>query len=279
MLNDLSPRLQSMRMTLLKYGFEAEYIPGKQLIDADAFSRAPLEFTADDFPDIANQANKHINTVIEQIHVSNERIEEIKRNTKIDSVLSKVRLSIEQGWPNSKNECDTDIKPYWEHRQDLTHVGGLILRGQQIVIPSIMRKDMLSRIHEGHLGVEKCKRRARNSCFWPGMNNAIQQIVAKCQSCLEMQPSKSKIPLKPIGVSQKPWEKIGTDLFQHGNRNFLIIVDYYSGWPELYELPNTRASEVIQGTKEAFARHGVPEVVISECDQNVIMRMGWQNQQ
>ena len=40
-LGDMSPRIQRLRMRLLKYTFCAEYIPGKDLKDADAFSRAP----------------------------------------------------------------------------------------------------------------------------------------------------------------------------------------------------------------------------------------------
>ena len=36
-----------------------------------------------------------------------------------------------------------------------------MLRGSRVIVPRSMRKEMKSRIHEGHLGVERCKARAQ----------------------------------------------------------------------------------------------------------------------
>ena len=38
LLGDMSPRIQGMRMRLMKYSFEAKHCPGKDLADVDAFS-------------------------------------------------------------------------------------------------------------------------------------------------------------------------------------------------------------------------------------------------
>ena len=46
---EMSPRIQRLQMKLLKFQFTAEHIPGKDNIDADAFSRAPVtQPTVDD---------------------------------------------------------------------------------------------------------------------------------------------------------------------------------------------------------------------------------------
>ena len=62
MLYDLSPQIQAMRMMLLKYSFTATHIPGKDLDDADAFSRALSEENADntDISDIEGEVNLHL---------------------------------------------------------------------------------------------------------------------------------------------------------------------------------------------------------------------------
>ena len=39
---------------------------------------------------------------------------------------------------------------------------------------------------------------------------------------------------------------MGTDLFQLGATNYLIVTDYYSNWPELYELRKANSGNVIQ---------------------------------
>ena len=168
------------------------------------------------------------------------------------------------GWPDERKGCSDAVKPYWEHRGDITTVNGLILRGSQIVIPNTMRRSMLEKLHEGHLGIVKCKRRARNSCFWPNMNHHIENMIKGCHECSKYQPSKETETLQPHEVPVKPWQKIGTDLMRQGGKDYLIVTDYYSYYPEVYELKRTNALNVIHATKEAFSRHGIPEVVISD---------------
>ena len=46
-----------------------------------------------------------------------------------------------------------------------------------------MRADVLKKVHETHLGIEKCKARARASMYWPGMTNDIEEMIAKCPTC------------------------------------------------------------------------------------------------
>ena len=43
LLIDMSPRIHAMRMKQMKYSFTAEYVRGKDMLDADALSRAPTE--------------------------------------------------------------------------------------------------------------------------------------------------------------------------------------------------------------------------------------------
>ncbi|CAB4031587.1 Retrotransposable element Tf2 type 1, partial [Paramuricea clavata] len=61
-----------------------------------------------------------------------------------------------------------------------------------------------------------------------------------------------------------PWEKVGTDLFQLKNKDYLIVVDYTSKYFEVSALPNTLASTVVQQTKSIFARFGIPKTVVSD---------------
>ena len=50
-------------------------------------------------------------------------------------------------------------------RDELCHIYGLIVKGQRIIIPTEMRREMLNIIHNGHFGVDKCMRRARDTMY------------------------------------------------------------------------------------------------------------------
>ena len=71
-------------------------------------------------------------------------------------------------------------------------------------------------------------------------------------------------PMVPSELPQLPWQKVGTDLFEWKNNNYLLIVDYYSRYIEIAKLTHATASEVIRHSKSIFARHGIPEVVFSD---------------
>ena len=123
---------------------------------------------------------------------------------------------------------------------------------------------MIRRIHEGHLGIEKCKDLARAVMYWPGMTEDIENIVARCDTCLKFRRNNQKEPLKPHPVPQCPWQTVGADIMTYRGQNFLALVDYDSKYPEMALLKNKTAETIIQQMKSIFARHGIPERLI--CD-------------
>ena len=57
---------------------------------------------------------------------------------------------------------------------------------------------------------------------------------------------------------------MGTDLFQIGKQHQLIVVDYYSHFPEVIKLSSTTSQAVISALKPIFARYRIPETVYSD---------------
>ena len=114
------------------------------------------------------------------------------------------------------------------------------------------------------MGIEKCKRRAHDHVYWPGINTHIQEMVTACSECQTFRPSNVSEPLQPHQIPTKPWQKIGADLFSHEGKNYLVMVDYASGYPELMKMSTTTSSAVITAMKSVFARLGVPDVVCSD---------------
>ncbi|XP_055388168.1 uncharacterized protein K02A2.6-like [Condylostylus longicornis] len=148
---------------------------------------------------------------------------------------------------------------------ELTIVDNLIYKCNSLVIPTSLRKDILSRVHEGHLGIARCKNLARNSVFWPSMNNDIQNVVSNCEICIRYRKSNQRQPIIPHEIEAIPWYKVGIDIFDYNKQKYLLVVDYYSTYIEI-ALLNTgfTAKRIIHHLKSIFARHGIPKVMISD---------------
>jgi len=52
------------------------------------------------------------------------------------------------GWPESKWHIQSEIRDFWEHKDELSEVDGIVLRGERIVIPLSLRSEMLKDILE-----------------------------------------------------------------------------------------------------------------------------------
>ena len=123
---------------------------------------------------------------------------------------------------------------------------------------------MLQRIHASHLGIEGCLRRARECLYWPGMNSEVKDFIQQCEVCRSTDVKQQKEPLQPHDIPTRQWAKVAVDLFVCNRQNYLIIVDYYSGFWEIEHLDSTVSSQVIRKMKMHFARYGIPDVVMSD---------------
>ena len=137
------------------------------------------------------------------------------------------------------------------------------MRGNRVVIPAALRLEMLDCLHTGHQGISKCRERARQSLWWPGLSRQLEELVKNCSVCRKCTNQRSE-PLITTALPELPWQRVGTDLFEFKGQSYLLIVDYYSRFIEVALLNRTTAEEVILRTKGMFARFGIPEVVVSD---------------
>lgn len=187
---------------------------------------------------------------------------DIQTSTASDPNMQQLIAVIKEGWPNQRDSFPPSVKNFWNYRDELSVIKGLVFKGERIVIPAALRKDMLKRIHIGHMGMLKCKKRAKEVMFWTSMNSQIEDIVVNCPAYTENQGSNPKEPMIPRKLPERPWQNVATDLFELDNEHYLIVVDYYSRYFELERMPSTTSSAVINKLKAIFARHGVPEKLI-----------------
>ncbi len=73
-----------------------------------------------------------------------------------------------------------------------------------------------------------------------------------------------KEPLISTPLPDYPWQMAGVDLLELNNKQYLLLVDYSSRYPEVRELKSTTSKVTIQHLKSLFCYHGIPEILRSD---------------
>jgi hypothetical protein len=95
------------------------------------------------------------------------------------------------------------------------------------------------------------------------MSQQIAELVRKCELCRK-ESAVQQTPLLRSEFPPRPWEKLGSDLFFIDSKWYLLVVDYHSRFIEVALLDDLTSSQIISHMKSIFARHGVPELLISD---------------
>ena len=260
-LDSLPPRVLRFRLRMDRFTYTIFHVPGRNLNTADALSRAPLPSTEHD-DDLEELAELLMEMHIAQLPAGKERLETYRSAQQSDHTCSILRRYCRNGWPD-KHSIDPVTKPYWEVRGDLTIGEDLLLCGRRIVVPEALQAETLLKLHQGHQGIQRCRLRAQSSVWWPGISQQIKVFVSQCpECCRDALPSKE--PMLPTQLPDYPWQKAGTDLFVLKGATYLLVVDYYSRFPEVIQLRKTTSQSVINALKAVFARYGIPETLVSD---------------
>ena len=172
------PALQRMLLKIQGYDFNLVYRPGPERVLSDTLSRLP------------NQANNHaidlddigINQVeLDLLNFSNEIQKQIQEETNKDEVLRALGQVIYSGWSDAIQELPTDLREFWAYRDELAVESGIIFKGRQVLMPKKLRPDLITQLHSGHQGIEKTRRLARESVYWPRINRDIEQLCKNCK--------------------------------------------------------------------------------------------------
>ena len=67
-----------------------------------------------------------------------------------------------KGSPTRKSAPLPAVQPYYDEQSELIESQGVVkFRGEKLVLPLSLRKDMLNQLQSSHIGIGGCVRRAR----------------------------------------------------------------------------------------------------------------------
>ena len=186
----------------MRFNAKAVYVPGKELVVADTLSRLPSK--REEKPSTVEDVQAHVEYIETSKPVSTNKLQEISQATQTDEELRLVLEFTKLGWPKRAKDVPEEIKQYFSVRGQLSVIDNKLIYRDRLVIPSSMREDILNRIHEGHQGLTKCRERAIQSVWWPGITNDIKKKISWCIFCNENKPTQRKEPLMTTPLPERP---------------------------------------------------------------------------
>jgi hypothetical protein len=82
--------------------------------------------------------------MLEDIRVSDEKIDEIRQHTVTDPKLQKVMQYTMSEWPTKFN---SEINEYHKYCEEFAGCGGLLIKVYRIVVPETLRAKLLDCLH------------------------------------------------------------------------------------------------------------------------------------
>ena len=151
-LTSASPRLSRMLLRILDYQLDVMYQPGTKMHLSDALSRL-----------ISHNDNSKAKSIpglditVHNVEVFTEisplSLVKIKCVTRDDPVLQTLKQYIQDGFPENKADCAESVRDYFNFREELAVIDGLIVKGHHVIIPSALENEALRLLHSSHMGI------------------------------------------------------------------------------------------------------------------------------
>ena len=91
--------------------------------------------------------------------------------------------------------------------------GFVLSNRKRIVITAAAKDNILKELHVAYQGNGRTKRRARETVYWPNIDEDITSAVSSCEACRRRLPSQAKEEmLEGEEESTKPFEYVAVDL-------------------------------------------------------------------
>ena len=199
-------RFQRMLLRLQPYNIDVKYQKGENMVMSDPLSRAHLDEPCSQ-TEYCSEVEEIV--LVDDLPISHARLNDFRKVTACDADLQILMSIVLEGWPSTQAEVPQEIRPYFSFKEEITVQNGLLFKGDRIIVPASLRKEMMEKVHSSHLGIEGCSRCAREVFFWPRINAELKDFILKCDVCHSYKPEQTLEPLMPHEIPSGPWQKVG----------------------------------------------------------------------
>ena len=134
-----------MMLRLQPYNLKIKYRKGAEMLLADFLSRYRPK------PGDMIQMDHTIHA----IRWSDSKLKKLQTETRDDPTLTTLTSIIKDGWPEKCADLPKGMRPFWTIKDYLSLDNGIILKGEQVLVPASMQEDILNQVHsQCHQGIE-----------------------------------------------------------------------------------------------------------------------------
>ena len=137
-----------------------------------------------------------------------------------------LKQHILDGFPKSRLCLPESIHPFFDYRECLSVVDGVIMKGPCVIILVSLRNNTLDTLHSSHVGITKTIEHTRTSLFWPNMQKYIITHLSSCSPCTEFKIKQKPEPLSH-DVPMVAWHSLTLDNFEFKGTHYLLVYDRF----------------------------------------------------
>jgi transposase InsO family protein len=254
----MSTRQQRFVARAMRYTFVLEFVPGREMFIADFLSRS-VDTRAPECRCMMMGTDIRMEdafvSMLTALPISDELTEKVKIDAAQDAEYQAMLRAYAANFP--PREAATTGE-YWSAREELTVEDGLLYFQSRLVIPRQSRARFLESLHRGHVALSTMTKRAQVTVWWPGMTNDMKLKASKCGECQHELPMQRREPMLSFDVPPAPGVTVHSDYFELSGKDYLLIVDGFSGWVDVATVSSMRPVELIRVLRTYMMRHGVP---------------------
>ena len=180
--------------------------------------------------------------------------------------MTLLKYIVQTGRPHEIHDILKDIQPYWTFWEQITIGDGLLLKGTCIIVPQTLHKEMIQLLHTGHLRLEKCLNRAKQSMYWPSLYDELKDLITNCITCLKFsaqKPTSDKQHAR-YEIPIHPWSNSLLISFHFEGDSYLLIVDYTSHFPIIRKLNSMTGKAIDHHMQSIFSKYGWPNILVTD---------------
>ncbi len=249
-------RIERWALRLTQFDYTIEHRPGLTNM-ADYYSRHPDKACPSAFMEEV-KSEGYINSIARSALPKPITIGEVENSTNNDKELQELKAWL---GATRSTKLPNSLSAYKHVRDELScTTGGILLRGQRIIIPISLRSRIIDLAHMGHQGIVKTKSLVRSRVWFPGIDYQVEQKIKRCRECQANTDKQSFEPLRPTKMPKGPWQEVAGDFFGSMEDGTYWFVNYceYSRWASVHHIKRLNLDTVVPVLKELFSVFGVP---------------------